>query len=210
MLGSLKYERHDSSIDLIYFARDEHLFQEELSTLASHSHLKNHAKINVHFINSKSQGRFSIDMLRQICPTFIDSEFFICGPAQMITDTRQALIKEGVSQQHILQEFFSAHSTQPDLKDIQISNTELGNVQFIKSAMPTDVSATPKTTLLELAEAAQLNPNYGCRMGVCHQCKCTKKSGITLNTTTGQVSDTGEEEIQLCVSLPVGDVQVEI
>ena len=65
-------------------------------------------------------------------------------------------------------------------------------------------------SLLELAEQNGLKPLAGCRVGVCHQCKCTKKSGVVLNTLTGQYSDTGREDIQLCVSVPVNDVVLDV
>ncbi|WP_156499396.1 2Fe-2S iron-sulfur cluster-binding protein, partial [Oleiphilus sp. HI0061] len=67
-----------------------------------------------------------------------------------------------------------------------------------------------KATLLEISENQGLKPVAGCRMGVCHQCICKKKTGRVFNTRTQQYSDTGEEEIQLCVSVPVGKVELEL
>ena len=64
--------------------------------------------------------------------------------------------------------------------------------------------------LLALAEAAGLNPRYGCRMGICHQCSCRKTGGTVLNRLTGQPSGPGEETVQLCVSVPAGPVTLEL
>jgi ferredoxin len=48
-------------------------------------------------------------------------------------------------------------------------------------------------------------PKYGCKRGVCHECKCRKTSGAVKNLLTGKVT-AGEEDIQLCISAPVSDV----
>lgn len=65
-------------------------------------------------------------------------------------------------------------------------------------------------TLLEQAESAGLSPDFGCRMGICHTCTCRKAAGPVRNLLTGEVSDEEDEDIQLCVSVPAGDVALEL
>ena len=65
-------------------------------------------------------------------------------------------------------------------------------------------------TLLEQAESAGLRPEFGCRMGICHTCTCRKSAGAVRNVLTGEVSDEEDEDIQLCISVPAGDVALEI
>ncbi len=62
--------------------------------------------------------------------------------------------------------------------------------------------------LLEQAEAAGLTPESGCRMGICHSCTRRKTSGVVKNLTTGVMSSTEAEDVQICVSVPVGDVDL--
>ena len=62
--------------------------------------------------------------------------------------------------------------------------------------------------LLEQAEAAGLTPESGCRMGICHTCTRRKTSGAVKNLITGAVSTADEEDVQICVSAPVGDVDI--
>ncbi len=62
--------------------------------------------------------------------------------------------------------------------------------------------------LLEQAEAAGLTPESGCRMGICHSCTRRKTSGAVRNLITGAVSSAEEEDVQICVSVPVGDVDI--
>ena len=62
--------------------------------------------------------------------------------------------------------------------------------------------------LLEQAEAAGLTPESGCRMGICHTCTRRKTRGAVRNLITGAVSSADEEDVQICVSAPVGDVDI--
>jgi hypothetical protein len=61
-----------------------------------------------------------------------------------------------------------------------------------------------------MAESAGLKPNSGYRMGICYTCKCKKKSGQVRNVVTGELSSNEEEDIRICVSAPVSNVDIEI
>jgi ferredoxin len=65
-------------------------------------------------------------------------------------------------------------------------------------------------TLLAQAEAAGLKPEAGCRMGICHSCTCRKTSGKVRDTRTGEIGDGGEQDIQICISVPVGTVTLDL
>jgi ferredoxin len=65
-------------------------------------------------------------------------------------------------------------------------------------------------TLLEQAEAAGLNPEFGCRMGICFSCTKVKTAGCTRNVRTGDLHTEPDTEIQLCISAPVGDVAIDL
>jgi ferredoxin len=63
-------------------------------------------------------------------------------------------------------------------------------------------------SLLEQAEAAGLAPESGCRMGICHTCTRRKTSGAVKNLITGAVSTTDGEDVQICITAPIGDVEL--
>ncbi|HEY5319188.1 MAG TPA: 2Fe-2S iron-sulfur cluster-binding protein, partial [Solirubrobacteraceae bacterium] len=83
----------------------------------------------------------------------------------------------------------------------------LGAVVFGRSGLD-----APNTgaTLLEQAQAAGLTPAHGCRMGICHTCTCRKLAGETRNVLTGEVSCAEDVDIQICVSVPVGSVTLDL
>ncbi len=80
-----------------------------------------------------------------------------------------------------------------------------GRVLFAESAVAVADDGRP---LLEQAEAAGLKPESGCRMGICHTCTRRKTSGAVKNLITGAVSAGEGENVQICVSVPVGDVEI--
>ena len=85
------------------------------------------------------------------------------------------------------------------------AETSGGRVAFTDSGVELTDDGRP---LLEQAEAAGLTPESGCRMGICHSCTRRKTSGVVKNLITGAVSSAEAEDVQICVSVPVGDVDI--
>jgi ferredoxin-NADP reductase len=125
----------------------------------------------------------------------------VCGPPSLIEGARAAWLERGGSEQAFNAETF----TPPSLR-VSGAAAE-GTLRFVRS----DTTAAIGTgSLLEQAEAAGLSPDYGCRMGICHTCTCRKVAGAVRNVRTGQVSEEEDEDIQLCISVPAGDVALEL
>ena len=47
-------------------------------------------------------------------------------------------------------------------------------------------------------------------MGICHTCTRRKTAGTVRNLITGAVSTAPDEDVQICVSVPVGDVNLSL
>jgi ferredoxin-NADP reductase len=80
-----------------------------------------------------------------------------------------------------------------------------GRVSFTNSGVELVDDGRP---LLEQAEAAGLTPESGCRMGICHSCTRRKTRGAVKNVITGAVSNAEQEDVQMCMTVPVGDVDI--
>jgi len=201
---SLNQDRYNGQVTLLYYARSEthFLFQQELTNYA-----RENQWLSVEFIDSEKEGFVSEDHLNHYLPQLANSpenvNAMICGPSPMILSARDLLRESHLAPSQIHYEFFGPEPTE---------HQTLGaaNVLFKQAGKQIEVGETDQQTLLDLAESHSLKPVSGCRMGVCHQCICQKQSGVVLNTKTGEYSDTGHEEIQLCISRPVGDVVLEL
>ena len=64
--------------------------------------------------------------------------------------------------------------------------------------------------LLEQAEAHGLRPPHGCRQGICTGCTCQLLAGSVRDLRTGAMTHGPGLPIRLCVSAPVGDVELEL
>ena len=188
-----------ADIHLMYYAKEGmHLFEKELYKCQKFG--KN---IKITLINSTQSGRISQHHLLQYCSDYTLRQSYICGSPDMIVAAEKLLLSQKVVAEKIHFEYFSAKP----LSDLSIDAA--GTVSFERSSLAIDTHAK-KQTLLELAESNGLKPTTGCRMGICHQCLCKKSQGVIYNTLTKTYSDTGSEEVQLCISIPVGDVSIKL
>tara|TARA_R110001592_G_scaffold288331_4_gene557355 strand:+ start:13266 stop:14429 length:1164 start_codon:yes stop_codon:yes gene_type:complete len=171
--------------------------------------------LNLHMVYTEDAGRFSITQLEEKLskqnpiPSIKDLDYYVCGPGKMIESCTSLLVGAGIDKANIHFEYFGKAPVKMD------SNTsddhEFIQVDYLNSRKQAKfTSGTVRKTLLELAEEEGLKPVSGCRMGICHQCICKKKQGRVFNTKTQEYSDSGAEDIQLCLSIPVGTVELEL
>lgn len=202
MLRTLLAERHEGRIDFVHYAPspDECLYRAELERLAQcHPNLRLHRSFTREAGAGELDGHFSAAHLAAIGAA-PDAETFVCGPPALIDSVRDAWTSAGLERRLHVESFV------PPALVIRSDEAE-GMVSFARSD---NSIVNDGRTLLEQAEAAGLSPEFGCRMGICHTCSCRKTAGTVRNALTGEVSSPEEEDIRICVSVPVGDVQLEL
>jgi ferredoxin-NADP reductase len=119
---------------------------------------------------------------------------YVCGPAALVDAVRE-VYPEAQSESFVPPVFVV-----PDAP-------AGGRITFTDSGIDT---VDDGRSLLEQAEAAGLNPVSGCRMGICHTCTRPKTKGVVRNMTTGAMSTADCEDVRICVSAPVGDVELSL
>jgi ferredoxin-NADP reductase len=144
-------------------------------------------------------GRFRREHLRAVISDHSNAATFVCGPPALIDSVRAVWAHDGLPEP-VVETF-----TPPVLS----FDTEgaVGLVSFAASGCEAANSGLP---LLEQAEDAGLVPDHGCRMGICNTCSCRKTAGTVRNVVTGEISTAREEQIRICVSVPVGDVELDL
>jgi ferredoxin-NADP reductase len=193
MLRSLMRRTHRGRVTFLHYAQSpEHqIFREELDELQTAGY-----GLDIHLVYPETGGRFFTPMeLERLVPGFRDVDTWACGPAGLIEKVQAAY--EGSDKLRV--EFFKAPA---------VSNGSAeGDVTFSRAG---STVANTGATLLEQAEAAGLNPVFGCRMGICFSCTAKKGEGTVRNVLTGETSSLPDEEIRICVSTPEGDCSVEL
>ncbi len=149
-------------------------------------------------------GRFDREHLRAVISEHADAATFVCGPPALIEAVRDVWTEDGLEEPAV--ETFTPPVAHFDALHFD-KDAAKGMVSFATSERETANSGLP---LLEQAEDAGLAPEYGCRMGICNTCSCRKRAGTVRNVITGEYSSATEEQIRICVSVPVGDVELEL
>lgn len=143
-------------------------------------------------------GHLSTEHLDEVAPWHAGATMFLCGPEGLADGMATALGAERFAE--VLRERFSAPAA-------DIPDTDGGTVTHVTSGV---TATNTGTTLLDGAEAAGLSPKHGCRMGICHTCTAVRVSGATRDLRTGEVDASPGCHVQICVSAPVGDVEIEL
>jgi stearoyl-CoA 9-desaturase NADPH oxidoreductase len=186
MLRTLRDEGHTGEIRYIHYARTakDWLYRAEVEALRG---------VRASFIATREGGA----RLGRRAPRDIDgAHAVVCGPPPLL-DAARALFDAD----QLLTETFTPPSLAVN------GATAEGTVRFLRSGRETPIAGG---SLLEQAEAAGLAPEFGCRMGICHTCTCRKTAGAVRDMRTGAISAEEDEDIQLCVSVPAGDVALQI
>jgi stearoyl-CoA 9-desaturase NADPH oxidoreductase len=199
MVRELLYSGYAGEITALHYARNEIILHDELTMLAEEFP-------NFRFLPQLTSGadarpHFSRATLEAELAGFRDAETFVCGPSALEDSVTELWRREGLEARLHTERFTARVNTLP-------STGKSRKLTFVKSDR--SVQGHDADSLLVQAETAGLRPAYGCRMGVCHTCKCKKHSGVVRNLQSGELSDAGPETIRLCVSVPESDVVVEL
>jgi len=189
MLRTLHAERFDGDVAIIHYARSaaQACYREELAALPGvrvlHGYTRSPAAADL-------QGHFGPDHLAAAMPS--PDAVYVCGPPALTESVRRHC--DNVTSESFVPPLF-----------VVPAEAGGGRVAFTESGLTSTDDGRP---LLEQAEAAGLTPESGCRMGICHSCTRRKTRGAVKNLTTGAVSAADEEDVQICVSVPLGDVDL--
>ncbi len=195
-------------LTLIYVVRSsaDVIFAERLTEIAA---LQSNFSFVIH--ETSLRGRLTKEQLAQHCTDMETRQIYVCGPYAFMEFISQSAEQMGAEPSHIKRELFGLPRTgavevAKDGSETVEQSATSGQVSF--SASGQVVQSSGSKSLLELAEDAGLNPKYGCRAGICHECKCQKTSGRVMNMMTGKIIPDEQDQIQACISAPIGDLTV--
>jgi ferredoxin-NADP reductase len=167
---------------------DRMIFREELEAL----HEK-HEGLTFHQRHTDTDGIFEVTGLDDLCADWRERETWACGPGPMLDAAEEHWERAGLTDRLHLERFSVAFTG---------DGGEGGTITFQNSGKETEVDGA--TTVLEAGEGAGVGMPYGCRVGICHTCTLTKISGTVRDLRNGDEYDQPNEQVQTCVTVPVG------
>ncbi|MFT4300042.1 MAG: ferredoxin reductase [Aeromicrobium sp.] len=146
--------------------------------------------------------RLSPADLERLVPDWAERTTFLSGPSAMMNDFIAHWDAHGNRSLLHLERF------QPIVGgDATVDPGAGGTIRFRVSDFEADSDG--RTSILEAGEAVGRQLPHGCRMGVCHTCKCTLVSGKVRDLRTGEVSGDPGDLIRTCVNAPEGDIELD-
>lgn len=194
--GVLKKEPN-SDVVLIYGNRHKSsvIFKEQLYALKNKNmqrfsiyYVFTQEKMEAEILNGRINGAKIHYFLRHVLDPGSISEVFICGPEEMMHETKSAFIDGGIAPENVHVElFYSAESDRMDKKRQESERLMLEHkieqiaAKSVKLQLDGRIMefelAYPEQTLLDAALGNGADLPYACRGGVCATCKCILEEG---------------------------------
>ncbi len=120
-------------------------------------------------------GRIDNDKLEALFSSIVNAEtvdqWFLCGPYEMVTSTRDLLKRRGIEDEEIRDELFFAGP--PTAIPTPPPEDEEGTVALtvILDGRSSDVRMRPETAVLDAAMSVRSELPYSCKGGMCATCK---------------------------------------
>ncbi|ARB45163.1 ferredoxin reductase [Alloalcanivorax xenomutans] len=187
----------DGQVEWLHFDRryEDVILLESLRELGRHSQLNARVVLGHQApLPGDEQGRFDAALLAALVPDAADRQVYACGPAGFLDAVSEWHRAEGRAP--LLHERF-----QPLTKNAGNG----GQIRFSGSDLTTEAGGGE--SLLEAAERSGLNPAHGCRMGICHTCRCPVRGSVR-DLQTGESRTVDNQLVRLCIHAAEGDVEV--
>lgn len=202
----------------------EHAFARHVREIAAgHPNIRAHIRYSrpdpddTPGVDYDGEGHVTIDLLRDLLED-ASPQFFLCGSTPFMKSLYNGLIDWGVDEFQIVYEFFGGAC---DLRETPkpapgavsavtpASADTAFNVEFRQSGV-TATWSPAAGTLLDLAEANGVEPDFVCRSGMCHTCLTTVLEGETEYTHEDVVTPMGADEVLLCSARPKSDLVIDV
>ena len=223
ILKSVLFAEPKSKVILYYGSLNEEsiIFKNELDELQEkcHDRFKLYNTLSVANENWTGLNGFinKEDLIRIINENSADkttSEFFICGPGEMMDLVKDVLLNEKIPSDKIHIEYFIAPVQHEEYipegeEDDVIKERE---VQIILYGSEHTVTVPPDTVILDAAIKADIDPPYSCKSGICTTCRAKLYSGKVKMDEREGLSDSEIDDgyILTCQSHPLtDDVKIE-
>lgn len=194
-----------------------HACREEINEI---SNIHSHPNLHVHYRYSRprpedegkynSQGYADKQLLADtIIPKIksthngsADAEYFLCGSPAFMDSLRQGLDELDVSEDKVFFESFGGGKTKGKAQVTSDNGKSIDSAEVTFVQSNKTLTWTPEDgTLLEFAEANNINPESSCRQGVCLTCMCQLEEGEVeyLEEPSGEPD---EGAVLICISKP--------
>lgn len=196
ILKTALLDHADNRFYLVYGNKTpkDSMFYKELKGLEK----KFEGRLSIQWVFSRANvegslfGRVETSVVKNVLKQMgkVADKFYLCGPGSMIEAVSKTLSNNGVEEEAILFELFSA-STQTDQIE---GKAEGGSLEITYDEMTHKIENTEGKSVLDAALQNKLDVPYSCQGGVCSSCIARIKSGTAEMETNQILTDQEVEE----------------
>ncbi len=167
------------------------------------------------YTDYEDSGRIDLPLITSLVGTK-DADFYLCGPAVFMTTIFKALSHWEVPETNIHYEFFGPASKMGGFTKLSQAKSKAGlaecaediTIHFSKSGISAQWNPS-YDSILELAEAEGLSPDYSCRSGICQTCT-TKLTSGTVTYDPEPLQEPEEGTVFICCARPDKNLDLEL
>ena len=198
MLRSLDHRDELDDVVVLHSdrTRDHIMFRPVLEDLD-----RRHSGVRLELRITSESGRFKAEELDDVCPDWREREGFCSGPGELLDALIERWESDGDPDRLHFERF------QPKIGGSAEAG-EGGTVTFLDSDATAECAGD--TPILEAGEQAGVELAFGCRIGICHTCTGTLKSGKVRDLRSGEVTEPTGGDVRICIHAAEGDVELEL
>ena len=212
MLKSVLHFEKESKVALIYANKNTEsiIFRKELQELKQKFKERFtlvHVLKNNDGVTAQYTGRINHDIIKSVVDQMgervgYNSLFYICGPFGFMDTVKASLFKQGISEDKIHTESFTAA-----LEEFMPKNEVARTIMVKLGKKWKELQVQPKVNVLAAMIKSGMNVQYSCGTGICGTCKCKLVEGeVDMSFNLGLTEDDKKNSLILpCVSFPISD-----
>jgi len=202
----------------------EHAFGAQVRKIAAE-----HENVRVHICYSQpnandvlgtdydAEGHVSVEHLQDLLPD-TSPQIYLCGSTPFMKSLYNGLVDWGVDELQIVYEFFgtacelrekAAPTPDEAAAAMGLAPGTSFDIEFRQSGVT--AAWTPTSgTILQLAEANEVDADFICRAGMCHTCISTVLDGAFEYVSDDVVTPFGDDDVLICSARPKSDMVIDI
>jgi len=194
----------------------EHMFKthlEELARVNDNVHLQicysNPEAGDVQGVDFQHQSRVGLDLFKEVLPSN-NYDYYFCGPPPMMTSVYEGLESWGVPDEHIHFEAFGPATVKRVSEAHEpAAAVPVGEISITFARTEKSLIWDPAAgSLLEFAEANDIDMESGCRAGSCGTCETAVRSG-EIDYLKQPNAHVGKGSCLTCIAVPKGDLTID-
>lgn len=159
-------------------------------------------------VDFDESGRINLELLKRSLP-FDDYDFYLCGPPAFMQETYSSLRSLNIADGRIYAESFGPAAirriSDEKAESVNRQRPATSSVPVIFAESSKEARWTPEGgTLLELAEARGLSPDFSCRSGSCGTCTTKVLKGAVAYKEM-PASPVAADEALICCAYPAAE-----